>query len=187
MRFDTIVRNALLTTALALAGPTLLIGQKKPESTEPPEMVVTEQGFLAISIPKGWIRSEGPGLAFFTRKRDKIENAPVWIYISSAPIGPDQEAKDASTYIQSDIADFNQRFRSATVKEEEPLTLPKINGRAAVYTFRSGGKHNTVEQVVYIGEASRVLTLVLSAKETAAFEQSLPVFRREPSWCVRRA
>jgi hypothetical protein len=30
---------------------------------------------------------------------------------------------------------------------------------------------------VYVGESNRVLTLVLSAKEKAAFEKALPVFR----------
>lgn len=176
MRFDTGIRNALLTTAVVLADHALLIGQKKPEATQMPEMRATEQGILAINTPKGWIWTQGPGLAYFTRKRDKVENAPVWIYISSAPIGRDQEAKDTAAYTQSDIADFKERFKAATIKEEGELALPKLKTNAPVYTFRSGEKHNTVEQVVYVAEVGGVLTLVLSAKEPAVFEQSLPVF-----------
>jgi len=177
MRLDTIFLNAFLLTAFALSGDVLFCEQKKPQSTEPPEMLVTEQGFLAINTPKGWVRSKGPGLAYFIRKGDNAVSPPVWIYISSAPIGPNQEAKDAIAYIQSDIADFKARFKAGTVQEEEPLTLPKMNTHAPAYTFRSGEKHNTIEQVAYIGEANRVLTLVLSAKETAPFERALPLFR----------
>jgi len=177
MRLDTIIRGAFLMTMVALAGQALLLGQKKTGSSSPPEMLVTEQGFLAINTPRGWIRSQGPGLACFVPKSDRRANSLVLIYISSAPIGPDEDAKDANTYVQSDIADFKERFKSGTVKEEEPLVLPKLNTRARVHTFRSGEKHNTIEQVVYIAEVNRVLTLVLSSKEVAAYEQSLPVFR----------
>lgn len=176
MGFDIIIRNALLTTALVLTSLVLLIGQRKPQSSELPEMLATDQGILAINTPKGWVQTYGPGLAYFTRKRDKVESAPVWIYISSIPIGPDQEAKDTAAYIQSDIANFKERFKAATVKEEEQLALPKLRTRAPVYTFRSGEKHNAIEQVAYVAEANRVLTLVLSAKEASAFEQTLPVF-----------
>lgn len=171
-----IVSNRMRATTLALTGQALLVAQKRPESTEPPEMLVTDQGFLAINTPKGWIRSEGPGLAYFIRKTDKTVSPSVWSYISSAPIGPDQEAKDAAAYVQSDIADFKARFRAGTVQEEEPITLPRMNTRAPVYTFRSGEKQNTIERVAYIGETSRVLTLVLSAKETTSFERTLPAF-----------
>jgi hypothetical protein len=173
MRFDTFIRNTLLGAVIALTAPICLLGQEKPGSPEIPEMLATEQSFLAINKPKGWIRSEGPGLAYFIRKSEPR----VWIYISSAPIGSHEEAKDASAYIQSDIAAYKERFKSGRVKEEEPLTLPKMNVRAPVYTFRSGEKHNSVEQVAYIAEADRVLTLVLSAREDAAFGQALPVFR----------
>ena len=177
MHFDMVIRDVLLTTAVVLGGHALTLdGQKKPESIEMPEMLATEQGILAINTPKGWVQTYDPGLAYFTRKRDKVESAPVWIYISSAPIGPDQEAKNTAAYIQSDIANFKKRFEAATVKEEEQLALPKLKTRAPVYTFRSGEKHNVIEQVVYVGEANRVLTLVLSAKKTSAFEQTLPVF-----------
>lgn len=177
MGFATVIRNTFLVTAFALSGDVSFCEQKKPQSTEPPEMLVTEQGFLAINTPMGWVRSGGPGLAYFIRKSDKTVSPPVWIYISSAPIGPDEEAKDATAYIQSDISDFKERFKAGTVTEEEPLALPKTNSHAPVYTFRSGEKHNAIEQVAYIAEVNRVLTLVLSAKETAAFEQSLLIFR----------
>jgi hypothetical protein len=49
--------------------------------------------------------------------------------------------------------------------------------QATVVTFRSGEVRNAVEQVAYMGEGNRVLTLVLSAREDSAFEKALPVFR----------
>jgi hypothetical protein len=166
-----------LPVLFLIIGCSSLLGQKTSEPIQPPEMLLTEQGFLAINTPKGWIRSEGPGLAYFIRKQDKAEKPPVWIYVSSAPIGPHEEAKNANVYIQSDIMAFRARFKGGTVREEKPLNLPKTNTRTAVYTFRSGEKRNSVEQVVYIEEVNRVLTLVLSARETPAFEQSLSAFR----------
>src|SRR5207248_9482204 len=46
-----------------------------------PEMLVTDDGFLAINTPNGWIRAMGPGLAFFVREGDTDQTAKVWIYI----------------------------------------------------------------------------------------------------------
>jgi len=145
--------------------------------SEPAEMLVTEQGFLAINSPKGWVRTDGPGLAYFVPPQKKKGQSLVWIYISSAPIGPNEEAKDLKSYIDSDKAAFKQRFRNGAVQEEIPLSLPQAKLHAPVLTFRSGEKKNTVEQVVYVGEVTRVLTLVLSAREQAAFDKALPTFR----------
>jgi len=145
--------------------------------SEPAEMLVTEQGFLAINSPKGWVRTDGPGLAYFVPPQKEKGQSLVWIYISSAPIGPNEEAKDLKSYIDSDKAAFKQRFRNGVVQEEIPLSLPLAKLQAPVLTFRSGEKKNTVEQVVYVGEVTRVLTLVLSAREQAAFDRALPTFR----------
>ena len=145
--------------------------------SEPAEMLVTEQGFLAINSPKGWVRTDGPGLAYFVPPQKDKGQSLVWIYISSAPIGPNEEAKDLKSYIDSDKAAFKQRFRNGVVQEEISLSLPLAKLQAPVLTFRSGEKKNTVEQVVYVGEVTRVLTLVLSAREQAAFDKALPTFR----------
>jgi hypothetical protein len=59
---------------------------------------------------------------------------------------------------------------------EKPLDLTLAKLQAPVCTFQSGEERNSVEQVVYVGEANRVLTLVLSAREKSAFERALPVF-----------
>ena len=185
MCYETIIRNA---TMMCAQGSVMFLAelarrvpmspeQKSGESSEPPEMLVTEQGFLAISSPKGWDRCEGPGLAYFIPHGASKGQPRVWIYISSAPIGPNEEAKDLGDYIQSDIAGFKQRFKDGTVQEEPALALPFAKIQAPVYTFRSGEKHNAVEQVVHVAETSRVLTLVLSARDQGAFEKALTVFR----------
>ena len=150
---------------------------QKPSAAEPSEMLVTEAGFLAINTPKGWVRSEGPGLANFIPKGSPKGQPRVWIYISSAPIGPKEEAQDLKSYIESDIAGFKERFKEGLVQEETALTLPNVRLQAPVYTFKSGEKHNTVEQVVYVAESNRVLTLVLSARDEQALEKALSVFR----------
>jgi hypothetical protein len=52
-----------------------------------------------------------------------------------------------------------------------------------VYSFRSGETHNAFEQVVYIGDAGRVVLLTLSARDLAAFDRTLALFRRfASSW-----
>jgi hypothetical protein len=193
MRLDTIIRNGTIVTArlgLRTVGRRFALflyclmffdtaspGQKPPGSSDPPEMLVTEQGFLAIDTPRGWVRSDGPGFAFFIPSTRSKKQTQVWIYISSAPIGPKEEAKDLKSYIESDIASFKQKFKLGLVQGEPALSLPNAKLEAIVYTFRSGEKHNTVEQVIYVAESNRVLTLVLSAREESAFEGALPVFR----------
>jgi len=189
MRFDIMVRSgivgyvraSILSTVLLLTNFVCLaaapLTQEPTKSSEPAEMLMTEQGFLAIDSPKGWVRTDGPGLAYFIPSQGDKGQSLVWIYISSAPIGPNEEAKDLKSYIDSDKAAFKQRFKNGVVQEETPLSLPQAKHQAPVLTFRSGEKRNTVEQVVYVGEGTRVLTLVLSAKEQAAFEKALPTFR----------
>jgi len=199
MRFDNAIRNGPVVTAtdtsLADVGVParvvasgLLLGmltfpnvpasaQKPSDTSEPPEMLVTEQGFLAINSPKGWVRADGPGLAYFIPKEERNGKPRVWIYISSAPVGPNEEAKDLKAYIESDIAGFKERFKSGLVQEEPPLNLPLAEIQAPVCTFQSGEKRNSLEQVIYVGEINRVLTLVLSAREKPAFEKALPAFQ----------
>ncbi len=135
-------------------------------------MLVTDEGFLAINTPNGWIRTRGPGLAFFVHEGDTDQTAKVWIYISSAPIGPKEETKNLEEYIESDIAGFKQHFKSGVVRKETPIELPLIKSKAPVYTFLSGESHNGFEQIVYVADVNRILILALSAKEKAAFEKS---------------
>ena len=190
MRFDTLISNhdiftwqvraaalkfALLLAVFVLSG-VASIAQQPTQSSEPPEMLITEQGFLAIDTPKGWVRADGPGLAYFVPQAKRSGKPSVWIYISSAPVGPNEEAKDLKAYIASDIAGFKERFKGGLVQEEPPLDLRLAKLRAPVCTFQSGEKNNSLEQVVYLGEINRVLTLVLSAREKSAFEKALPAF-----------
>ncbi|HYT21679.1 MAG TPA: hypothetical protein VEW05_15810, partial [Candidatus Polarisedimenticolia bacterium] len=119
-----------------------------------------------INSPKGWVRADGPGLAYFVPPKKEKGQTPVWIYISSAPIGPNDEEKDLKSYIDSDKAAFKQRFKNGVVQEEIPLGLPLAKLQAPVLTFRSGEKRNTVEQVVYIGEATRSHTRLKRERES---------------------
>lgn len=165
---------ALITVVL----PVVCGGQQSStHSAELPEMIVTAQGFIAIDTPKGWERKEGPGLAFFLRKGDNAETARVWIYISSAPIGPDQEDKDAESYIDSDIAGFKNGFPKGSVEPEDSIELPQSKARVPVYTFRSAEEHNAFEQIVYIPEIRRVLILALSAKDEKSGKKQVAVLR----------
>ena len=164
-----------LPIALAIFSP--IFGQdqaSKPSKT--PEMLISAEGLLAIETPKGWFRTDGPGLAFFLRKGDNKQTTKVWIYINSGPVGPKAEARDMNSYIDSDIAGFKERFAKGSVQKESPLELPIAKMQAPVFTFRSNEAHNPFEQVVYIPESGRVLMLVLSAKTKDALTQALPSF-----------
>lgn len=166
-----------LSFAVSFCSPAY--AQTKPEkSDELPEMQITEGGFLAVDTPKGWERVEGPGLASFVPKDASVADTAVLIYISGVPIGEKESARNRAEYIQSDIAEFKKRFADGIVREEEPLELPKAKTKVPVVHFESNDpKHNPFEQVIYIEEQNRVLTLVLSAKNPDAFDKTLPLFR----------
>jgi hypothetical protein len=164
-----------LLMMIVLCGSSL--AEQSTDSPQPTEMLLTEQGFVAIDPPKGWVRTAGPGLAYFIPPGSRKEQPSVWIYISSALIGPNEETKNAKAYIQSDIALFKGRFKGGIVREEIPLSLPYSKLRAPVYTFQSGEKRNVVEQVVYVSESQRALILVLSARDMATFLKTLPIFQ----------
>ena len=152
--------------------------QKTDNPNQFPEMLAVEGGFLAIDTPKDWVRAEGPGMAFFLRKGSTKATADVWIYISGFDLEPGDSTGSLQGLVRSDIQDFKKRFKNGTALEERPFELPKVRAQAAVVTFRSGEEHNGFEQVMYIRESDRVLTLVLSAKTEQAFSKSLPVFQQ---------
>jgi len=141
---------------------------------EPREMLATEEGLIAIDIPKGWVRSEGPGLAFFLREKDDPRTAPACIYLSSAPIGPDEDAKTFDDFVESDINSFKRRFKNGRAEKENDLELPRAKLKATVYTFLSGETTNAFEEIIYIPESHRVLILVLSAKTAEALASARP-------------
>jgi hypothetical protein len=123
-------------------------------------------------------RVGGPGLACFVPKGANVMDAAALIYISGAPIGEKESAKSRQEYIQSDIGEFKKRFADGIVREQEPLELPKAKTKVPVVYFESNNpKHNAFEQVIYIEEQNRVLTLVLSAEDREAFNKNLPLFR----------
>ncbi len=154
--------------------------QQKPttdETNQLHEMLATPNGFLAIDSPKNWIREEAPTLAFFVPPGTTQETAPVWIYISSAPIGSEGNPKNIQEYIASDIAGFRKQFKAGIVHPEAPINLPAAKRQALVYNFQSGEAPNAFEEIVYVGEANRVLILVLSAKTKDAFNKARSDFR----------
>lgn len=181
MDFGAIVRPIVNSCFLCLGSLATVVSsavtQQSQDASQPPEMLMTEQGFLAIDTPKGWMRTDGPGLAYFIPGSHSGGGPRVWIYISSASIGSNEESKDLKSYIESDIASFRKRFKQGVVQQEKPLSLPHAKLQAPVYTFVSGEEHNAIEQVVYVPNVNRVLTLVLSAKDKIAFAEALPVFR----------
>ena len=167
-----------------LMGAMLALGVSYPCAAQKPadsssqmhEMLVTQEGFLAIDTPKGWVRSDGPGLAFFLPEGVDRKNTEVWIYINCAPVGPHEEAKDMDSYIQSDISDFKQHFKNATVRKEEALFLPEVKQQAVVYTIESGEEDNAFEQVIYIRNVGRVLIFDMTAKNSDALKRTVQLF-----------
>ena len=148
------------------------------DSKDVHEMLFTDAGLLAFDRPKDWERTEGPGFACFVPKGANPRTSAAMIYISGAPIGPDQEDKTLNDYVQSDISGFKARFQRGTVRQEQAILIPVSKIEVPVYTFKSGEEHNGVEQVAYIQDtAERVLTVVLSSKTDAAFNEALPIFQ----------
>ena len=159
----------------------------QPKPTEPEssddkdmhEMLLTKAGLLAFDTPKDWEQTEGPGFACFIPKGSDAKTSLTMIYISGAPIGPDQDNKTLSDYVQSDVSGIKTRFQKGDVRQEQATHLPTAKIEVLLYTFKSGEEeHNAIEQVAYIQDTSeRVLTIVLTAKTEAAFNQSLPAFQ----------
>ena len=151
----------------------------QPKQTkEPSEMLVTEGGLLAIDTPRHWTRVNGPGLAFFVREGDRLENAAVVIYISSAPIGPAEDSKNLEEYIASDLVGFKKQYKKGSAQKEKSFHLPFAERDAPVYTFLSGEAQNGFEQVIYIPEAERILTLTISANTKDGYDKALDEFHR---------
>jgi len=150
--------------------------QKSADAAAPPEILVTDDGFLAITIPTGWVRADGPGVAYLVPAATS-QNPSVCIYVSAAAVGPREESKDMDAYIQADIANFKRQYKGAVVQQEQPLALPEMKLQAPVVTFRSGEKRNSFERVIYIPDTARVWTLVLSAKDEPSFSASLGALR----------
>lgn len=88
--------------------------QRSSQTSEPPEIQLTHEGFLILNTPKGWERTDGPGMETFVKKGTDLETADVWIYISGCPIGPQEDLKNRDEYIQSDITGFHARFKYGT-------------------------------------------------------------------------
>jgi len=141
------------------------------------EMIATEAGLIAMDTPKGWQRTNGPGLAFFVREKDPSGGAPVFMYISSTPFGPKEDAKTVEEVISSDISGFKERFKNGSVQKEEEIDLPRAKSGATVYTFLSHETNNAFEQIAYIREVNRVLIICLSARKNSDFQASGPAFR----------
>jgi hypothetical protein len=138
--------------------------------------IPTKDGVIQMTIPKGWSRVGGPGLAFFLRNGMDSNTANAWIYISSAPIGPNEEYRNFNSYVDYDVTTFRDKYKAGTVQKEQPLYLAKAKTRARVYTFESGERSNAHERIIYIEEPHRVLILVLSARNFEAFDSSMQSF-----------
>jgi hypothetical protein len=143
-----------------------------------PEMLLTSEGLLAMSTPKGWERADGPGMIFFLHKGESQSNAKRWIYVSSAPIGPKEDDKNAEAFIKSDLSGFKERFKKGSVQKLDLIDLPLAKIHAPVYRFQSGEEANAFEQVIYIDEGSRVLVLTLSAATKEILTNTIPDFEQ---------
>jgi hypothetical protein len=163
---------------LAVFIATPCLGQKPAAAASArPGIVTTKEGAFALDVPKGWSRIPDMGLAFFSPTGTTFETAKAWIYLASGTIGPGTDYPDLSSYIQNDVAVFKDKYPAALVQREIPVVLPHIKLRAQIYTFQSGDKDNSYEQVVYVVEKSHVLLFNFSAKTPDVFQQYLPVFR----------
>ena len=140
------------------------------------EIIMTDSGLLAIDTPQGFERADGPGLAFFVPHQKARRKSGVVIYVSGIPIGPREDSKDFTAAVQADIDGFKAEYKDGVVKEEEDLELPRAKRRVPRYTMMSGKTNNAFEEIVYISEVDRVLTLVLSARSQEDFARMLPVF-----------
>jgi hypothetical protein len=170
----------LLVATVLLASSCLVapacIAQQTDEDASVHELLVTDAGFIAIYSPKDWIRVEGRGLANFMPPDNDVHQHDDRIYINSAAVGPNEDSKDIDAYIDADIAGFRKVYPAATVERGDALDLPVVHRKASVVTFRSGAEKNAIERVVYVDDGDRVLLLVLSATNAAAFDWALPVF-----------
>ena len=145
---------------------------------DPPEILITSEGLLAIDSPKGWVRVDSDALAFFVPKGETIGHALAVIYISFAPIGPETESKTIRQFIDSDVAGFKKRYKKGFVLPGDPLLLPHAKQKVPVYNFQSGEDRNSFEQVIYIPEGHRVLILTLSSKKKKEYENNLEAFHQ---------
>lgn len=139
------------------------------------EMFMTSAGFLAISTPPGFQRSDGPMPVWFIPEKGKAGSGA--IYITPVRIGEGTPFANLAKFIEDDIAGFRKRFTKGMANEEKPLSIPHGNQKVPAWTFRSGEKNNGFERLVFVEDArGLVWLLVLTTSTDADFKKHLPAF-----------
>ncbi|MBI1271377.1 hypothetical protein GC174_13190 [bacterium] len=163
----------LLALGVTLAAPTASLAEQTEQGTG---LAYSKNHAYFLTAPEGWILDTECGAsqrryAVFYPK-DSDWNGPVAMYSNAAP----RDGRTITEAIQKDID--HMQGRSAGIKVTDAGTTKTADGKMASLRYFTGDKFGNYEAVGYVPEDKVVVNIVLTARNKAAFEESLQPFRK---------
>lgn len=163
----------LIALGVTLAAPTASLAEQTEQGTG---LAYGKNHAYFLTAPEGWILDTECGAsqrlyAVFYPK-DSDWNGPVAMYSNAAP----RDGRTITEAIQKDID--HMQGRSADIKVTDAGTTKTADGKVASLRYFTGDKFGNYEAVGYVPEDKVVVNIVLTARNKAAFEESLQPFRK---------
>ena len=163
----------LIALGVTLAAPTASLAEQTEQGTG---LAYGKNHAYFLTAPEGWILDTECGAsqrlyAVFYPK-DSDWNGPVAMYSNAAP----RDGRTITEAIQKDID--HMQGRSAGIKVTDAGTTKTADGKVASLRYFTGDNFGNFEAVGYVPEDKVVVNIVLTARNKAAFEESLQPFRK---------
>ena len=163
----------LIALGVTLAAPTASLAEQTEQGTG---LAYGKNHAYFLTAPEGWILDTECGAsqrlyAVFYPK-DSDWNGPVAMYSNAAP----RDGRTITEAIQKDID--HMQGRSADIKVTDGGTTKTADGKMASLRYFTGDNFGNYEAVGYVPEDKVVVNIVLTARNKAAFEESLQPFRK---------
>lgn len=163
----------LIALGVTLATPTASLAEQTKQGTG---LAYGKNHAYFLTAPEGWILDTECGVAqrvyavFYPKGSDW--DGPVAMYSNAAP----RDGRTITEAIQKDID--HMQGRSAGIKVTDAGTTKTADGKVASLRYFTGDKFGNYEAVGYVPEDKVVVNIVLTARNKAAFEESLQPFRK---------
>ena len=132
---------------------------------------------FSFQAPAGWVLDNqsgaGQGLhAVFYPEGQTWRESPVMAYARAFTLTPD--IKTPAALVADTLRDFRESSPGVIARFDQ--SLPLAPGRTADIYFFTGDKFGNHEAVAYITEKRTINFFVLSSRDKALFQSSLPAF-----------
>ncbi len=162
--------KGLVYCALTLGLAPHLAAQASPEK----EMLITSQGFLVMTVPKGFSQVNQDPLILAPKHKPNT-TPPVYIALILHRLhGEEQGTTDQA--MARDIEEFGKRFPKMKAVAQKPMELHGGSVRALIQDFQSGQKMAAFQRSAMFDDSGCRFTFTFGAASEALFKQYLPVF-----------